>query len=298
MLRGVPYIKTKNIQDTASTLVDMTRDIIRLYKDKELTFPLQEARDHNKYINLLDIVNSEYSLFLVNHIRAMTTPWIKSPSPSHDILSRRVPQTISEIEISMWRCFPGVGDKLSILLGSIRVRDALNMDRELLATQLRDLRYESGSKIPNKTINSILSGLDDMSIHAKILATVQGVTLQLANEILKQISLADLFEGKFSLDELCLIKLVNNSGLARGAATKIKKLINILCPDYLEPLKLNSPIYLSLAVFGNPEILRRHLSDIKTTTYSKTIVCEFNADEEYDYPKGIEPGINRHTIDM
>jgi ERCC4-type nuclease len=77
-LRGIPFIQTRDEKHTAKVIVDFARDILRLYRTGQISFPLRDAAAtketrtfavppaekrelHNEYINELRTLNAKYA---------------------------------------------------------------------------------------------------------------------------------------------------------------------------------------------------------------------------------------------
>lgn len=275
-LRGVHYFQTKNQMGTAKMLVDLARDCMKLYNKGEMFFPLQE---YNKVdvpdLTRLDFIYELNNPYLLNEIdkwkyklQLLSQP-LKLENITHSKLSKPKVMVPEELELKMWSQFKKVGNTTAIILRSKfdirKIFDITEQDLDVLC-------YDSGKKFSSPIKTGILTSINDVDIHEKMLACITGITNTVARFILTNVSLKQIMEGNFNIKELSELKFKGNK-----IAAKIQKIKEVLCPDYIEPkikLPKDSMTYLFLQRYGDPDELYHKIKDLQVSSTCATFIID------------------------
>lgn len=273
--RGYPHFFSTDSVDTMIQIVDIARDIIKLYYSGELTFPLQEFRTGEE-INM--------SLSLRNHLTNFKS---ENPTISNHPLVEQLdtlldcantvsgnwePQAImntgfkninvevmDDIYIDMWKVFPNVSITTATALHKdIPISDLMKED-----LNLDSIKLESGRKIGSKAVIAIMNLRGDPRTQAKILACIPSITEQFAGCFLEVVDMEQLLEGRFNINLLRILPLCGNKN-----PSKVNKIVKYMCPDYDEStapqlLSTSSNTYKFLNKFGTPDILYSNISNVR-----------------------------------
>ena len=170
-LCGTQFIQTKNEFVTAEILVEYAIMIRRLYDAGEVSFP----------------------------------------EPTDDSGFEIIPETIkknrvvgaSETELNMWKSYPAVGNNTAMIL-----QTKFDISRILSITpeDVSGLKYSTGISVPANVKSSLINNQDDPAVHMRILSSINGISENIAANILNVISLRDIINNEHT-DELLNIKI-------------------------------------------------------------------------------------------
>ena len=301
-IRGAPVFRSKNKHGTANLLTSLTRDLLKLYRKGEITFPLQEPRDNSYDPDDFTMLLDKYSgtlleqdiIDLMQKVEILNTEWQVS-TPLNSALTQRQTKSEDEIMLSMWRAFTGVGPETASLLSRhFTVRQIFVAPPTL--EEIKSLRYNTGGKISQTTIKKIIKSVDDNLTHIRILSQIPGITKSVARLVLAYVPMRDLWTGECDAESLKLIKTKKDSKTMK-IGNRINKILSITCPEYVQPIPPLAPessLYKILKLFGDPQELRFYIENLSICNGD---AIEFDAfDEEYDYPPPIQLGHNEFTF--
>jgi len=191
-LRGIHYIQTKNPEHTAKLLINMSRDIMRLYINDE-------------------IILNEKMLISPTGLRSTL---IKKEINDSDVINK------------MWKSIKGISDMLAvIMMDNFNFKEFFTGESDKVITKLSTLKYYSSNRcIGNKNAKNIIANSRNEGFELKFLTNIKGVSINIAKSILN----THTFLSLFCMDDVS--KLVNikcnNRKIPKSACEKIIKFLN------------------------------------------------------------------------
>jgi ERCC4-type nuclease len=193
LLRGYPYLQTKDAQSTAKLLTDLARAILKMSAQGELTFSATEESESSS-----------------------TTGGVDGEITIPDELKTRKVHGDADIIIAMWCTLPGVSDKTaSILMKHYKISEVIaasNHRVKTLIEEISELKYASGAKIGEAKAKKIMgvAKLEQAQLMgAKLLACIPTISVEKAETILDVYTLRDLCSGTIPADDVAEIKHKN-----------------------------------------------------------------------------------------
>ena len=249
-LRGVHFFQTKDAQDTTRLLINLTRDLCRLYRSEQISFPKQDisVKEHDilemiaKYPELADALTPHLAVIGGHETEGVIggheTEEIQIPQETEEVqipeilTTRKKPQT-SDIKIKMWAQFPKVSPTSAFLLNEkFEISDLFTKD---IRDEIAAVKYDSGTrfgyvradKICSITYNgeAALKLLEQQTQSVKILSQIPGITPSTAKIIIENHSLLDLCTGKITKDQLANIKKDGDRRVGPKAAQNILEIL-------------------------------------------------------------------------
>jgi ERCC4-type nuclease len=248
LIRGFPFIQTRDAQHTAHTLVNFARDFMKI----------SVKNTPSVYMDELYALQSKYMIqmkddkIFQNIMTTLEMPIIEMPIVENNVpaptayakITERAIHTNDDILCAMWNTLSGIADKTSIVLMqkyhistllALRPERYISVKRELTSLVLTD-----GRILGEKKVSSILSlcyfGTEMIKktlLHnqsQKILSCIPGITLESADAILKQYTLRQICEGLVSADMLAEVVLQNARQLGQKKAADILVVfVNSVC---------------------------------------------------------------------
>lgn len=254
-LQNVHSFQTKDPQDTARLIINLTRDICRLYRHDKIHFLKQENIQQD--ISPIAILQQEISNALLKYQQSepSETPITETIRHVIDMLSQPktttnteggidVPEVLTtrptrknvDILLNMWCAIPKVSSlSAPILMENIELIDLIQTkpeDIESMTDKIAKIKYPSGASIGRSRAEIIMEvaykGDDPVKrsratdISAKILAEVPGVSLTIAHVILNQVPLSTICSGNMDHTQIANIERSNGRKLGNQMALKIK----------------------------------------------------------------------------
>lgn len=279
-IRDIPYIHSQSPLDTANLLCELARDCLKLYRKGVLKFPLQMPRDDweeiNKHKNtILDMLEkTDCEWFkqdltqLYSKLDNYTMDWNKKDMLD-DRLTKPITQNNRDIEIQMWKTFPGIGAVTSqIIADKIDIRELCTISE----CDLQNLTFESGKTLSNKVIRSVINHQNKKEQHIKILSKIPQITNDFAENLLLHVSMWQLLTLEFNIPEILELKYKGKKSTA-----KIKKILYFIHPneDFDKTMLDRSHVlYKSLLTYGDPDKLFEYMSNI--LIFDEYITFEYN----------------------
>lgn len=187
LIRGIPFIQTKDEQHTAKTIVDLARDIMKLYHQGEfelgkvenipapIVTNVNNAQNENEilteYCEMIQNINNQYkekflSLNKKPNIINEIDRLISNAKPDDiitysddlvddfdlpDELKIQRPLEDSDIILNMWASLPGMSAKSAILVMNnfylYEILAAISTDIKRLKQKILDLKFPSGKRL-------------------------------------------------------------------------------------------------------------------------------------------------------
>lgn len=226
-LKGVHFFQTRDQEDTARFLVNIARDIVRLYRQESISFELQEQPTVNTFKRELDLILSRYGSStdadvsrIMNLLRTERTTIHDDATPSAEgpsvgrvagsgliiptELTTRTESSHTDIIMQMWCAIPKVTNKTApILMEHINLLDMICLsDTTTLRNTISNMSFASGMHIGPSRADAICSiayeGSDPgrsseaHDAHIKILSQIPSVSVETANIILSKIPMKTL----------------------------------------------------------------------------------------------------------
>jgi len=221
-LKGVHSWQTRNQEDTARFLVNIARDLSRLYRQELISFPLQEQHSVTNFKqDLATLINRYKNCMDVDVVRLITAMSLEYDKITDSIamvgaseptiqpilpieLTKRAESSHTDIIMQMWCAIPKVTNKTAPLLMSyISLLDLINTsDITAIKNTIANMVFASGMKLGPSRADSIVSiayeGNDPgilsevHSVHVNIIAQIPGVSADTAGLILKQFPMKKL----------------------------------------------------------------------------------------------------------
>ena len=222
-LKGVHSWQTRDQEDTARFLVNVARDISRLYRQESISFPLQETPTINIFKQDLEVLLRRYkdstdpdiSRIIANlgsdHngltdrdvAPAMTSEPVTSSVIAGDVqvptdLTKRTESSHTDIIMNMWCAVPKVSNKTApVLMEHINLIDLIcATDTTQITKTISNMTFASGIHFGPVRANAVVSIAyegDDPGLtseahdaHIRILSQIPGVSVETAGLILAQ----------------------------------------------------------------------------------------------------------------
>lgn len=159
-LQGIPFIQTKNPENTAQLLINMSRDIIRLYNCDTVKLCCE---------NLISI------------------------SGLRGGLAKKKPEN-KDIVYKMWKSIKGISDSLTlIMMENFTFKEFFTTSMNDVIVKLSDLCYASGRKIGKNNSTKIIKNSRTEGFEIKFLENINGISNDIAKLILNNYKFSDLF---------------------------------------------------------------------------------------------------------
>lgn len=191
-LNGIHYFQTKNPEHTAKLLIDLTRDIIKLYKNGFC------------FCEEIDPVCIEY----------VKSTLVKQEMNDSDIVNK------------MWKSIKGISDKLAILaMNHFTFKEFFTEDTEKVILKLSGLKYLSNGRcIGDKSAGNIVNNSRCFDYTVKFLTSIKGISEAIAKVILDNYNFVYLFT--IEIGELENITS-NNRRIPKPACNRLIKLLSM-----------------------------------------------------------------------
>lgn len=236
-LRGVHSFQTKNQMETADILINLARDLSRLYRQGEISFPKQEAQIaetnslKQQLLHLIESNTENSSDPLFNKLRELieTQEPVSGGTVERDIIpefTERPERENSDVLLDMWLCLPKVTNiSAPILMSAIRLKRLLLADPEeqkSIVAELAVLKYASGTSFGTARAKSLVS--NTVNIHPLILSKIPGITLDTAKKILAEYPLPRLLRSEITEEQLAEIQ---KSGTRKVGPVVARKILSV-----------------------------------------------------------------------
>lgn len=191
-LKGIHYIQTKNPEHTAKLLINMSRDIMRLYINDEITL-------------------NEKMLISPNGLRATL---IKKEVNDSDVINK------------MWKSIKGISDMLAIIMmDNFNFKEFFTENADVIISKISVLKYYSSNRnIGPKNAKNIINNSRMEGFELKFLTNIKGVSINIAKSILNTHTFLSLFYMD-DVSKLVDIKC-NSRKIPKPACEKIIKFLN------------------------------------------------------------------------
>jgi ERCC4-type nuclease len=244
LLRGIPFLHTKDEAHTARMITLLARDLMKMYANDEINFPKQapislpenKYNDYQNYINEIRKLNNKYasldSLLLTSEIKVIKevsieqesirekeeqdfqvyeikeTEYQKDQIPKE--LTETKTRTDAEILNNMWSAVPGVSAKSAMQIANIlHIREALTIRDDTMLTvknKIANCEYPSGKKFGFAKANTIINMLSQIETQIKIMSEITGITDVTAKLILEKYPIRDICNGFVIAENIAEIK--------------------------------------------------------------------------------------------
>lgn len=221
LLKGIPFIQTKDAQHTAKVLVDFARDSLKMYKKNELV-------KINNIDEQLELENIEKQGGSNSELDLIPTKEFEIPT---DLKTLKVKED-ADIILDIWCSIPGISNKsATIIMEKYTLYDIIcNTDKILLKKNLSDLKHDSGMRFGDSKADAIMKichNYTDPEImkefQIKILSQIPGITNTTAEIILNTYLLKDICNGFITVDNIADLK-TQNKKIGSKNALKILKI--------------------------------------------------------------------------
>ncbi len=234
-LRGVHSFQTKNQMETADILINLARDLSRLYRQGEISFPKQESTvDTNTLHQQLRVLvdgyvaesgNTDPLLAKLQELLETQAP-IAGGEVERDTIpefTERPERENADVLLDMWMCLPKVTNiSAPILISTIRFKRILLADpdeQQAIISELSTLKYASGTSFGLARAKALVLGA--ANVHPLILSKIPGITIDTAKKILIEYPLPRLLRSEITEEQLSDIQKSASRKLGPAAARKI-----------------------------------------------------------------------------
>ncbi len=239
-LRGVHSFQVKNQSETANILINLSRDISRLYRQGKIAFPKQEelCSDTPSLRQQLTIFIEQYiannqssineSDPLINKLRELIE--IHEPTVGGSIERDTIPEFTERPErenvdviLEMWMCLPKITNlSAPIIMNKISIKRLLLAEYEeqqIIISELSVLKYDSGTSFGMARAKALVNGISNQ--HVKILSKIPGITLETAKKIIEKYPLPRLLRSEITEEQLADIQKSGSRRLGPAVAKRI-----------------------------------------------------------------------------
>lgn len=263
-IRGVPFMQTKDEMHTAKLIVDLARDVMKLYSKQEISFPVTEPEIRSgdpglpeQYIREIMSINQRYAeLFqqsglqpnLINTIDDILRDshvYNVVPTPDVQILeSFEIPTELrerrvyedSDVTLRIWSSLPGVSNKSAITLQEkYHISDIVCATGTQIRTDIAGLKFPGGRRFGDAMAAKITdvgyNGQDQarlasvITISRTLMTGVPGISDTVANAILDSYKLRDICNGFVQSD--MLIDLLGSRRIRSPGKKALDKLVEL-----------------------------------------------------------------------
>jgi len=248
LLKGFPYIQTKDQQHTAFTLVNFTRDIMKLMATGKLRTPRTPLENclsdissfQEKYKSILDTAALAQIDNLKKNITeaaasATTTTTGGASAETENIIptelkTRKINKHI-DIHRKIWTLADGVSViTANVLMEKYNIFDVIrSTNKDDLCMELAAVQYDSGVKLGIKKAASIMKVAD---MDADVLACIPGISQETAGVITAVYSLEDICNGHVSDESIANLRYSQrensqreNRKIGQAVANKIMDIV-------------------------------------------------------------------------
>jgi ERCC4-type nuclease len=253
VLRGIPYIHSKNEIQTAKIVVDLTRDVLKLHRSGELTFSSSEKSIIPEVLNTLNTLGvsdltSDVSDLALGVSNSLNTSGISGVLDVSDVLGisavdisggfeipselkGRRPVVDEDIILRIWSSIPGITARSAvIIMNKYHISDvicALKTDKGRIEKELAELQFSTGNKFGKvkaaKIAELMYAGESKLTLDRqrkmfiKILAEIPNISAETAEIILGQHTMKDICGGYVDKDTLADIKKSNGRRIGKAS---------------------------------------------------------------------------------
>lgn len=195
LIKGIPFIQSKNEEHTAKLVVSFARDILKLYRKNEINFTKQIPILQSYYMEIDSINNKYRNLFETNNIDISVIDKINSFIPRSggdekekmekekvekkvekervelwgnqmieennfsipvELCTNRIHED-SDIILAMWSSIPGVSSKSAVILkDKFHISDIIcSNDINKIKSEISSLKFDSGVKFGEAKANKL-----------------------------------------------------------------------------------------------------------------------------------------------
>ena len=191
-LQGIHFLQTKNQEDTARLLINLSRDIVRLYNNKKII------------LNTNNLTSPEITK---NEV-------IKKNNNNSDTIN------------SMWKTIKGISDLLAIvMMNNFTFNEFFTKPKHVIIDKLSKIKYSTSNRfIGKKTATNIVNKSREHEFYIKFLSCIKGVSVNTAKIILNNFEFNKLFLLT-NVDDFNNIKY-NNRKISKKTLENIIVLLN------------------------------------------------------------------------
>lgn len=232
-IKGVHFFQTKDSEATAHFLVNISRDLARLYKQSQIHFDLQEQphitpeaillRDirlaRMRYLNSIppsatpSDINTDLTKLLDDLIETTniyTQPletFEEAPTPATDLdiltdLKSKIIKSNMDVLMNMWCSIPKVSSKSApVLIENIDIKDLVCNGLTIL-DKISSLKYQSGTSVGIKRAESIIQIAYTGDDHS-----LQQLAQTISKDVLSQVPMLSKNVATLILDNISLKKI-------------------------------------------------------------------------------------------
>jgi len=191
-LCGIHYFQTRNQEHTAKLLIELSRDIIKLYTNGQI---------------------------LCNEVPTICLESVKSTLIKQEMAD-------SDIINKMWKSIKGISDKLAIItMNNFTFKEFFTEDNDKVILKLSTLKYLSNNRmIGLKSASNIINNSRNFDYIIKFLTSIKGISVNIATAILEVYEFVELFEIQaVDLENI----LCNNRRIPKNSSQRLIKLLTM-----------------------------------------------------------------------